>query len=526
MEFESCRAEAADGSPITFSRVRGPVYDAAVIICPSFFQDPTSLLYRRLAGLLAEHCNVLCVDFRGRGDSATLQMYSDCEDQDLEAVYRWAQTRYEKIGLIGFSLGAAAALRLAARVEQISMLVTVSAPSAFEDMEFKSWAVGDHRTDNPLQKKDRPVDSIRKLSGVPVLVIHGAQDATLLPVHARRLYEAAPEPKRLLIIDEGWHAEELFLRAQKQFLPPLRDWIKTTLLQIRLQKGTIQHVEGYPPIESGIFLYRRCWKQAGTWTPLVLLHDLGDHSGRYLDTGYRLARGGSAVYAFDLPGHGRTPGLDGHVKQFDDYLQAVEGFLRYVAKEEEGRKPVLVGHGLGGLIATLFAAEHPDQVAGLVCLCPLWALPAEHSPWRRALVLGLSRAWPSVTLRRAQIKGESLSRDPQAVFQYSADPLVHAKMSVRLETEIERQLRALPWVLSRLDLPLLVMQASEDRLVSARGVKALFDEAGSQRKQFLLYTGYLHDLLNEHGKERVFLDLQEWLKRGRMETHGRETDDA
>ncbi len=520
MDEESCQIQTADGTLITFDRTRGPVHDAAVIICPGFFQDRRSPAHRRLAGILAEYCNVLCMDFRGHGDSVSLQTYSDCEDQDLEAVFRWAQNRYEKIGLIGFSLGAAAAIRLSARLGGVQTLVAVSAPSAFDDIEFKFWTAGGSQTDNPLLKKERPTDSIRKLSGVPILLIHGARDATILPVHSQRLYEAAPDPKRLLLIDDGGHAEELFRRAQEQFLPPLRDWIKTTLMGVTIQPGTVRHTEGYLPADGGISLYQQCWKKEDAAIPVVVLHGLGDHSGRWTDAAYRLARGGCAVYGFDLPGHGRSPGPRGHVDRFSDYLDCLRGFVLHVSELEQGKKPVLIGQGLGGLIAVLFAAEHPDLVDQLICSSPFWAPAGETPFWKQIPSQILSLVWPSAVIHRTQINGELLSHDTQAVFRYSSDPLVHFRTSVRLQWELEERFLALPSVLAMLRLPVLVLQAGDDRLVSVRGVKALFDRIGSGQKRFILYEGYFHDLFNEKGKERVFLDLQEWLKRGKIGEQG------
>ena len=65
----------------------------------------------------------------------------------------------------------------------------------------------------------------------------------------------------------------------------------------------------------------------------------------------------------------------------------------------------------------------------------------------------------------------------------------------------------------RLGLPLLLIQAGEDRLVSASASKAFFESAGSTDKTYREYPGLYHELLNEVEPERakVFEQLSAWL---------------
>jgi fermentation-respiration switch protein FrsA (DUF1100 family) len=49
---------------------------------------------------------------------------------------------------------------------------------------------------------------IGKISPAPVLLVHGRDDALFAWAHARRLYEAAQDPKRLMLGDGFGHAED------------------------------------------------------------------------------------------------------------------------------------------------------------------------------------------------------------------------------------------------------------------------------------------------------------------------------
>jgi pimeloyl-ACP methyl ester carboxylesterase len=62
--------------------------------------------------------------------------------------------------------------------------------------------------------------------------------------------------------------------------------------------------------------------------------------------------------AVDLPGHGASPALENH------RLETVVAAVHDAVLEAELELPVLVGHSMGALVATLYAVEHP--VAGVV----------------------------------------------------------------------------------------------------------------------------------------------------------------
>ena len=243
MERSLHEVSAADGVRISFELYRELGGDALLIICPGFFQSKETPTFRRLAAILSRDCDTACMDFRGHGRSSGGFTFSAREQQDLNAVLDWAGQRYARIGLMGFSLGAATSINVASRRKGIRGLVAVSVPTAFEKIEFRFWTPQAIRTGlrgmergagfrpgNPLSKKERPIDRVKKIAPVPFLFIHGTADRTVLHRHSEHLYRAAGEPKKLVLIKGGGHAEELFRREPQRFLPPVRDWLRETLL--------------------------------------------------------------------------------------------------------------------------------------------------------------------------------------------------------------------------------------------------------------------------------------------------------
>lgn len=109
MQHASHTVTTTDHTTISFDRFGVGRHKAAVLICPGFFQSKETTTFRRLAQALAEGRDVLAMDFRGHGRSTSLYTFSAREGVDLEAILNFARERYQRIGLLGFSMGGAIA---------------------------------------------------------------------------------------------------------------------------------------------------------------------------------------------------------------------------------------------------------------------------------------------------------------------------------------------------------------------------------------------------------------------------------
>lgn len=266
---------------------------------------------------------------------------------------------------------------------------------------------------------------------------------------------------------------------------------------------------------SGLELFYRSWTIPQPATTLVLVHGGGEHSGRYAETAARLASDGCATYAFDLVGHGRSPGVRGHIDRFEDYVQAVARFVVFVSQRAAGRPPVLFGHSLGGLISTFYAVAHQRALSGLVLSAPFWQMRVVVPWWKDAVARLVEPIWPSLIMNRPRIGGEVLSHDPQKVAEHAADPLNHHKASARFYLELRRRFALVPSVLPQLTLPVLVVAAGDDQVASVETTRRLFPSIGSEQKRLIVYEGMFHELVNEVDRTRVWDDLAAWLRQHR-----------
>jgi pimeloyl-ACP methyl ester carboxylesterase len=152
----------------------------------------------------------------------------------------------------------------------------------------------------------------------------------------------------------------------------------------------------------------------GAGTPLVCVHGLGGSALNWMAVGPTLAEE-NRVLGVDLPGFGRTP-LNGHSAR----IEANQGFLDRFLREVVGPPAIVMGNSMGGLIAVLQAARHPDTVRALVLVDPALPWPG----WRRfdlqvwaffgtLMLPGI--AGQGLELRRRRLGAEHLVRETLSV---------------------------------------------------------------------------------------------------------------
>jgi len=94
-----------------------------------------------------------------------------------------------------------------------------------------------------------------------------------------------------------------------------------------------------------------------------------------------------------------------------------------------------------------------------------------------------------------------------------ADPLVHDRVSPRFFVEFLKETERVFQDAGRLSVPLLLLQAGEDFLVSPAASREFFERAGSREKELKVYPGHYHEIFNEPEKEQVFQDMLAWLNK-------------
>lgn len=279
----------------------------------------------------------------------------------------------------------------------------------------------------------------------------------------------------------------------------------------------MRHSDGYLEVShtsarGSSRLYQQTWEpDSETRAAVLLVHGLGEYSGRYAHVADHLTRRGFAVYTLDHYGHGKSDGLPGYVERFSIYLDGVAALLEKVRTEQPQKPLFLLGHSMGGLIAAAFLLEHQDAFNACVLSGP--AIKSDQAP--PAIVIALIRLLAVIapTLPLIQLDASGVSRDPDVVSKYMTDPLVHhGRLSARLLAEMSAAMNSTLARAAAIRLPIILMHGEDDQLTSPSGSVELFERISSSDKTLKTYPGLYHEIFNEPEQDAVLTDMSTWLE--------------
>lgn len=256
---------------------------------------------------------------------------------------------------------------------------------------------------------------------------------------------------------------------------------------------------------GGVQIFWQAWLPDGEPRAVVgLAHGISEHSGRYEWTGQQFAARGYALYALDHRGHGKSEGPRCVIDSVDSAVADLGSLL-----ERAGDKPFLMGHSFGGFLSIALATRRQEEIRGLMLSAPLAVLEAA-SPVQRFAGRVLARVAPSLGV--VSIDPSTVSRDPEVVRDYDADPLnFHGKLPARTVNEMATEIDRFPQTIPSITVPVLLQVGTGDQLVPPDSSNLVYELVSSEDKTIKHYDGLYHEILNEPERERVVADTLAWL---------------
>jgi alpha-beta hydrolase superfamily lysophospholipase len=244
------------------------------------------------------------------------------------------------------------------------------------------------------------------------------------------------------------------------------------------------------------------WEEGAPSRVVLLAHGISEHARRYDHVADALVAHGAVVYAPDHYGHGESEGERSSVDDVEVMVTDLAAVARVARSEHPGLPIVLVGHSLGGLIATRFAQRHEADLAGLALSDPFIGGNPAFEP-----LLDMD-PMPEVPLDPSL-----LSRDQSVGEAYVADPLVCS--GPILQASLRGLFTAVEAVAAgpRLDVPTLWLHGDADALAPLEVTREALEAIRPDRLEEHVYPDARHEIFNETNRDEVIADLVDFVDR-------------
>jgi acylglycerol lipase len=258
--------------------------------------------------------------------------------------------------------------------------------------------------------------------------------------------------------------------------------------------------------DDGVKLHYKLWEPGPAETSTVIIvHGLGEHSGRYVHVGKYFGEAGFRAVAFDLRGHGRSSGRPVFIKHYQELADDVEAILN----EFGTKNNFLFGHSLGGQLVLWAAQRLPLNLAGIISSAPWLALAVPPPKWQVALARKLNRRLPGLRFP-TEIDHSKLSRDQEHLDSLEDLNRVYDFITVRMFMEAtnaaDEVIKA-----KEIPVPLLLAHGGNDSVTSIDATRWFFGNLKNPSKKLLNYPELCHELHNEPERENVMADYVNWM---------------
>ncbi len=276
-----------------------------------------------------------------------------------------------------------------------------------------------------------------------------------------------------------------------------------------LESDTIKTATEMLKTADGCNHFLRSWVTNSN-NVLLILHGLGAHSGWFIDMGNKLASRGMNVYVMDHRGFGRSGGLPGHIDDYHTYVEDIDFIVAEIRKRHPEAAIHILGHSMGGIFASHYAAKYENLLASVLFLNP-WIQDTSQAPLLTTLAILLGGIFKSH--RYWQVTGgtEVMTTNPEAIQMLNADTYWGRKQTASFLFQIFLMRQAALKKAKHITKPALVMQAEADKSVVHEASHNLYEALMSKDKTWKTFPGYAHDSEFEADRSLLDNDVGTWI---------------
>jgi alpha-beta hydrolase superfamily lysophospholipase/SAM-dependent methyltransferase len=264
---------------------------------------------------------------------------------------------------------------------------------------------------------------------------------------------------------------------------------------------------------DGTELYYRAWGSGGEDAKaLILLHRGHEHGGRLRSLYRELSLDGFSGFAFDLRGHGRSPGDRGFADSYDVWVKDLNSFINYI-RDRHGVPPenmAIVANSVGAVNALTWVHDY-----GVPVRCMVLAAPAFRIRLYVPLAVPLLRLMLRINKKaivKSYVRAAMLTHDAGEARAYDSDKLITRVISVGVLLGLRDTAVRILSDAGAVTVPTQILSAGSDYVVENRAHVRLFYALEAARKEHHIFPGMYHGIFYEKNRGEAIAKARRFIQ--------------
>lgn len=264
---------------------------------------------------------------------------------------------------------------------------------------------------------------------------------------------------------------------------------------------------------DGVELFYRAWpaRSGAAKGAVVLLHRGHEHSGRVAHIAEELGLDDFAFYAWDVRGHGRSPGERGHSPSFAHSVRDLDCFARHVC-ETGGfamEDIAVVAQSVGAVLASTWVHDYAPDIRALVLASPAFDVKL-YVPFAKEGI-ALWQKLKGTFFVNSYVKARFLTHDPERIASFEADPLITRPIASNILLELYEAADRVVADARAITVPTQLLVSGSDFVVRHAPQHRFFENLGSTIKERHVLPGFYHDTLGERDRAKALEKVRTFL---------------
>ena len=270
--------------------------------------------------------------------------------------------------------------------------------------------------------------------------------------------------------------------------------------------------EAFFPSFDGTQLFYRTWiPHAASNKAIVLLHRGHEHSGRLAGLVEALDLKDFWAFAFDLRGHGRSPGERGYAENYGVWVKDLDSFARFVSKKHgiPYENISIVANSVGAVTASTWVHDYAPRIRSMVLAAPAFRIKL-YVPLAIPMLRLLQKIKGKAFIK-SYVKSRMLTHDPAEAQRYDEDKLITRNIAVNILLGLYDTSTRILADAGAITMPTLILSSGSDCVVKVAAQKAFFDRMSSPVRGMQVFPDFYHAIFYEKDRTEPIARAREFI---------------